>query len=164
MSAAWTKTNVTGWKKLTDRRGKPWIRGLVRIELCANLALVFCISLAPRADAQQRGQPATAGSLDGKSAQGTLTVTATVVPSVGIVIGPNGEQVIVVANAPAEDNILAAMQTVSLDANGRLKNSKDCENHSPVVSKTGRSAGATQPWSFSVSTYPGRWGDSVRWP
>lgn len=44
--------------------------------------------------------------MDGRSAQGTLTVTATVVCSVGIVIGPNGEQVLVVANAPAGDNKL----------------------------------------------------------
>jgi hypothetical protein len=32
--------------------------------------------------------------------EGTLTVTATVVSSVGILLGPNGERTIVVANAP----------------------------------------------------------------
>jgi hypothetical protein len=33
-------------------------------------------------------------------------VTATVVSSVGFVIGPNGEQVLIVANAPTGDNKL----------------------------------------------------------
>jgi len=38
--------------------------------------------------------------------QGTLTVTATVVTSVGIIAGPNGEQILVVANAPdSADNV-----------------------------------------------------------
>jgi len=60
--------------------------------------LVFCLGLTARTNAQRIA--------DSKSAQGSLTVTATVVSSVGIVIGPNGEQVLVVANAPAGDNKL----------------------------------------------------------
>jgi hypothetical protein len=104
------------------------------------LALVFCVSLSPLAHAQQRGQPATGGSLDGKSAQGSLTVTAIVVSSVGIVVGPNGEQVLVVANAPAGDNTLTPVQTASLDPNGQSKNNKGCEKRLFGGSSTGRRA------------------------
>lgn len=50
-------------------------------------------------------------------AQGSLTVTATVVSSVGLVIGPDGEQRLIVANAadPADNvSFLQRTQAVSL--------------------------------------------------
>lgn len=118
------------------------------------LALVFCISLIPLAHAQQRGQPASGGSLDGKSAQGSLTVTAIVVSSVGIVIGPNGEQVLVVANAPAGDNMLTPMQTASLNPNGQSKKSKTCEKRSFRGRSTGRS-GSTHRAKTALAEDPG---------
>ena len=41
-----------------------------------------------------------------RQATGTLTVTATVMPSVGVITGPNGEQTLVYANFPdARDNV-----------------------------------------------------------
>lgn len=69
--------------------------------------------------------------MDGKSAQGTLTVTATVVSSVGVLIGPNGEQVLVVANAPAERDstmVLIAVQTELFVPTSQSKNDKGTEN------------------------------------
>jgi hypothetical protein len=83
------------------------------------LFLVFlaCNSLA---QAQVRG---------GTSAQGTLTVTVTVVTSVGVITGPNGEQKVVIANAadPA-DNVswLQAIPTNTPSA-GHTQMTKQCE-------------------------------------
>jgi hypothetical protein len=54
------------------------------------------------------------------SAQGNLTVTATVVASVGVVIGPDGEQRLIFANAAdPSDNVsrLQAVRTVALTSN-----------------------------------------------
>lgn len=54
------------------------------------------------------------------TAQGNLTVIATVVSSVGLVIGPDGEQRMIVANAAdPSDNVsrLRATQTVTLAQN-----------------------------------------------
>src|SRR5262249_7137216 len=42
------------------------------------------------------------------SVQGTLTVTATVVSSVGMIIGPDGRPTVIVANAPSPGDILSA--------------------------------------------------------
>ena len=81
--------------------------------------LLLCI---PRCSAQQGfsqqadvGHAGTSGS-----AQGNLAVTATVVASVGIVIGPDGEQRLIVANAAdPSDNVsrLQAVPTVALTSN-----------------------------------------------
>lgn len=47
------------------------------------------------------GSTQTAAAPQGAAPQrGELTVTATVVSSVGVMIGPNGEQILIVANAP----------------------------------------------------------------
>jgi hypothetical protein len=62
--------------------------------------------------AQEKSLVTGPSALQGKSAQGQLTVTATVVSSVGIVIGPNGERMLVVANAPAGKDNLTAMSAV----------------------------------------------------
>jgi hypothetical protein len=88
------------------------------------LFLVFlaCNSLA---HAQVRGGT----SYGGTSAQGTLTVTVTVVTSVGVITGPNGEQKVVIANAadPA-DNVswLQAIPTNTPSA-GHTQMTKHCE-------------------------------------
>jgi hypothetical protein len=84
-----------------------------------SLVLALCFGVSVKAQAQYRAQASAGASLEGKSAQGTLTVTATVVSSVGIVMGIHGEQVLIVANAPAaKDNVLAltAVQTASPNA------------------------------------------------
>ena len=64
------------------------------------------------ASAQEKSLVSGSPAFEGKSAQGQLTVTATVVSSVGIVIGPNGERVLVVANAPAGKDNLSAISAV----------------------------------------------------
>jgi hypothetical protein len=122
---------VTACKKLTDRRWNRWVKALFLLEPFSCLTLVFCLGLTLGANAQQRGEPATAGSVDGKSAQGTLTVTATVVSSVGIVLGPNGEQVLVVANSPVEPEsmmVLIAVQTEPVVPTGEPKSDKGTQN------------------------------------
>jgi hypothetical protein len=126
---------VADWKKLTDRHWKPWVKGIFHIKLCSCLALVFGISLTARVNAQQRGQPATAGSLDGKFAQGSLTVTATVVSSVGVLIGPNGEQVLVVANAPARDNMVALTPVQTEPPEVAARHCTDCKGCEKTRSK-----------------------------
>jgi hypothetical protein len=68
----------------------------------------------------------TAGSTEGKSAQGALTVTATVVSSVGILIGPDGEQVLVVANPPAATDNMSVLTAASA-ATALPKNSESIE-------------------------------------
>jgi hypothetical protein len=56
--------------------------------------------------AQARGAIPAQGHSLGNSAQGQLTVTVTIVASVGLVTGPDGVQRLVVANAPdAADNV-----------------------------------------------------------
>ena len=53
----------------------------------------------------------SAGTLQGPaqagSARGELTITLTVVSSVGLVTGPDGVQRLVLANAPEADNVSA---------------------------------------------------------
>src|SRR5579871_2173549 len=43
-------------------------------------------------------------SKSGSTGQGTITVTATIVPSVGIVFSSDGEQQLIVANAPGNND------------------------------------------------------------
>jgi hypothetical protein len=58
------------------------------------------------AGAQARGAMAMPGSFPAHSAQGQLTVTVTVVASVGLVTGPDGVQRLVVANgSDVADNV-----------------------------------------------------------
>jgi hypothetical protein len=139
---------VFDWKELTDRHWKPWVKGFSEIKYLSCLTLVLCMSLAARTNAQKIDPTATGIFLDGKSAQGSLTVTATVVSSVGIVIGPKGEQVLVVANASAGDKmmVLTPVQTEppevaarhGTDCKGREKatSSNQCQSEHP---RTGRS-------------------------
>lgn len=66
-----------------------------------NILGTLVASLAVMSAPAQQHQPAAGGS-----AQGTLTVTATVVTSAGIVFGPDGEPRIVVANTvDPRDNV-----------------------------------------------------------
>ncbi|HEY1937557.1 MAG TPA: hypothetical protein VGJ33_06465 [Candidatus Angelobacter sp.] len=48
----------------------------------------------------------------GRSAEGTLTVTATVMASVGLVTGPDGEQRMIVANAADPRDNVSTFQPV----------------------------------------------------
>jgi hypothetical protein len=60
------------------------------------------------------------GHAGSQGAQGNLTVTVTVVASVGVVIGPDGEQRLIVANAAdPSDNVsrLQPVPTVALTSN-----------------------------------------------
>jgi hypothetical protein len=68
------------------------------------------LSCLPLAHAQQ---PMSLASATG-GAQGTLTVTASVVGSVGLVIGRGGEQRIVIANAADTADNVSRLQFVSL--------------------------------------------------
>jgi hypothetical protein len=65
----------------------------------------FAWSNAPAQQIQPRSQRPVG------SAEGTLAVTATVVSSTGVVIGPDGEQRIIVANAAdPRGNVLPSQQ------------------------------------------------------
>ncbi|HEU4416309.1 MAG TPA: hypothetical protein VFT65_16090 [Candidatus Angelobacter sp.] len=57
----------------------------------------------------QQGFPGTR-----QSVQGQLTVVATVVSSVGMVVGPDGEQRLIVANAVDPRDNVSRLQTVRL--------------------------------------------------
>src|SRR5882672_9330361 len=91
-----------------------------KLTLAAILAaLLLCAS---RGFAQQGFPQQTSMGHAGApgAAQGNLTVTATVVASVGVVIGPDGEQRLIVANAAdPSDNVsrLQAIRTVALRSN-----------------------------------------------
>lgn len=58
-------------------------------------AMFFILVNAPAQQIQKRPQRPTS------NAEGPLAVTATVVSSTGLVIGPDGRQRLIVANAPA---------------------------------------------------------------
>jgi hypothetical protein len=66
----------------------------------------------------------------GRSAEGQLTVTAIVVSSVGLVVSADGEQQIVIANAPdARDNVsrlqpVVAVQLTSVPDDDKRKPAK----------------------------------------
>jgi hypothetical protein len=51
-------------------------------------------------------------SLGGRGAEGTLTVTMTIVPSVGVVVGPDGEQRLVYANSVDPRDNVSRLQPV----------------------------------------------------
>jgi len=73
-------------------------------------AIKFALLLATcGAFASGQGKSAVPAPIDAPrsgQAAGTLTVTATVVTSVGVVLGPDGQQRIVIANAPdSADNV-----------------------------------------------------------
>jgi hypothetical protein len=71
--------------------------------LPAGMLLLYCLQpFAQRA-------PSSAG---GGGAEGRLTVTATVVSSVGLVVGPDGEQKMVVANAADPRDNVSRLQPV----------------------------------------------------
>jgi len=91
-----------------------------RLTLAALLAAVLL--WASRGFTQQgfSQQPSMGHAGAPSAAQGNLTVTATVVASVGVVIGSDGEQRLIVANAvDPSDNVsrLQAVRTVALTSN-----------------------------------------------
>jgi hypothetical protein len=61
-----------------------------------KVVFVFILFLFSCADGQSQGRPGQSGS----SAHSSLTITATVAPSVWLVMEPDDKQNIVVANAP----------------------------------------------------------------
>ena len=68
----------------------------------------FLLFVSPGAFAQQ-----PKGTMQsGRSAEGTLTVTATVMASVGLVEGPDGEQRMIVANAADPRDNVSTLQPV----------------------------------------------------
>lgn len=72
----------------------------------ATIVLLLGLTGCAMAAAQARGAAPTQGPSSGNSAQGQLTVTVTIVASVGLVTGPDGVQRLVVANASdAGDNV-----------------------------------------------------------
>jgi len=99
---------VTGREQRTIIGWETLARGFCQAAIFMCLSLTLCLT----ASAQEKSLVTDPPSLEGKSAQGQLTVTATVVSSVGIVIGLNGELVLVVANAPAGRDSLAAISSV----------------------------------------------------
>jgi hypothetical protein len=67
-----------------------------------GVSLLWCAPV----DAQARHNVRELPSYQTASAHGTLTVTATVVTSVGLVTGPNGDPILIVANAvDSSDNV-----------------------------------------------------------
>ena len=68
--------------------------------------LLLAIGSTLASGQQQSAVPIHMAAASGGRADGTLTVTATVVTSVGVILGPGGQQEIVVANAPdSADNV-----------------------------------------------------------
>jgi hypothetical protein len=79
-----------------------------RQSLGPGFLLLFSILLwQASAHAQQ-----AAGGGAHAGAQGTLAVTATVVASVGVAIGPDGEQHVFIANAPDPADNVSRLQPV----------------------------------------------------
>lgn len=96
-----------------------------------TLALVAGIAGSTAAAAQARNSPGpTISGLHG-SAEGQLTVTLTIVPSVGVVMDPDGQPKLMVANAadPA-DNVsvlnLIRLTDVPPAQHGKGKKTKQC--------------------------------------
>jgi hypothetical protein len=75
---------------------------------CRNILGTLVAGLAVMSASAQQRQPAADGS-----AQGILTVTATVVTSAGIVFGPDGESRIIVANAVDPRDNMSRLQQES---------------------------------------------------
>ena len=73
------------------------------------LLLLSVLLWQAKANAQQVAAP---GTHDG--AQGTLTVSATVVASVGVVIGPDGEQRLFIANAADPADNISRLQPMAM--------------------------------------------------
>jgi hypothetical protein len=73
------------------------------------LLLLAVLLWQARAKAQQVAAPGThAGT------QGTLTVTATIAASVGLLIGPDGEQRLFIANAADRADNVSRLQPVAM--------------------------------------------------
>ena len=79
--------------------------GKLLFRMTAAGAALCCLPACP----QQRAVLSTGGP------EGRLTVTATVVSSVGLVVLPNGEQRIIVANAADPKDNASKLQPVSVE-------------------------------------------------
>lgn len=72
-------------------------------------SFMFFLACSSLAHAQGRGVT----SYEGRSAQGTLTVTVTIVTSVGVITGPDGQQKVVIANAADPADNVSWLQTAA---------------------------------------------------
>ena len=106
--------------------------------------VLIAVSWSPVARAQPTGSP---NLMAPASAQGRLTVTATVVSSVGVIIGPDGQPMVIVANAPSPGDILSA----SLCGSQRSMVARERSVFVPVVPIPCRSG---DPVRFRRSTSP----------
>jgi len=79
------------------------------------LFVVFCCALAA---AQRSGPPSTLPTRPG-SAEGRLTVTLTVVTSVGVVMDSDGQPRLMVANSPDPQDNVSSLKVVQLTDNPR---------------------------------------------
>ncbi|HEY2497503.1 MAG TPA: hypothetical protein VGK24_10565 [Candidatus Angelobacter sp.] len=101
-----------GQGKLLPRKSYPTSKAgdvLMNRRLTTGVLLAgFLLLVSPGAFAQQ-----PKGTMQsGRSAEGTLTVTATVMASVGLVAGPDGEQRMIVANAADPRDNVSTLQPV----------------------------------------------------
>ena len=75
-----------------------------------RLALLLAVVAVSIVGAQAQGAPQAQGPSQARSPRGELTVTLTVVSSVGLVTGPDGVRRLVLANAPdPADNVSRIM-------------------------------------------------------
>ncbi|HXB22655.1 MAG TPA: hypothetical protein VNV88_14810 [Candidatus Solibacter sp.] len=96
-----------------------------------------------------------AGMHGGTSASGTLSVTATVVTSVGVIIGPDGEPKLVVANATDAADNFSQLRPVSDHNELHVKTSGECTASAGQQSLASGSCGelTVQPRAKVTSTH-----------
>lgn len=82
-----------------------WLRHITTL----LLAMTACSAVA---GAQTRNLPARGFLTTSGSAQGELTVTLTIVTSVGVVLDENGQPKLIVANAPDPADNVSALNVV----------------------------------------------------
>jgi hypothetical protein len=99
-------TSITGWKTHPAQTKSHSSMGYSPTQARLLFAtVVVAVSWPPAPWAQ----PAASANLQAPaSAQAGLTVTATVVSSVGMMIGPDGQPIVILANAPSPRDILSA--------------------------------------------------------
>lgn len=107
--------NLTG--KTTAQQRLATI-ALITFVLIASGSLALAQSTSPVAG--------KAGMRGGTSASGTLSVTAIVVTSVGVIIGPDGEPKLVVANATDAADNFSQLRPVSDHNELHVKTSGEC--------------------------------------
>ncbi len=92
----------------------------------AKSVLITFVLIASGSLALAQSTSPVAGMHGGTSASGTLSVTATVVTSVGVIIGPDGEPRLVVANATDAADNFSQLRPVSNSNELHVKTSGEC--------------------------------------